>query len=111
MLAEMNDERFKLGHVSKGMEIYNSEEFKWLLSASVAESLPGCSECAFLPFCGSDPVFNVATQDDPVGHRPTNDFCTKHIGIFNHLFSLLKMNDHKMRKKHPNEIKYASLIN
>ncbi len=60
---------------------------------SVVESLPGCADCAFLAYCGADPVFNYATQGDPVGHRPTSAFCHKNMSIIRHLFSLWATED------------------
>ncbi len=57
------------------------------------ETLPGCSECAYLPFCGADPVRNWATQGDIVGHRPTSEFCRKHKAIFDLLFERLLSDD------------------
>lgn len=94
MLAEMGDTRFCLGTVETPYtELMQSEAMAGLLSAGVAESLPGCSDCAFLPYCGADPVYAVATQGDPVGHRPTSGFCTKQTGMFHLLFRLLHDRD------------------
>jgi uncharacterized protein len=56
-------------------------------------ALPQCTECAFLPFCGSDPVYNWATQRDIVGHRPTSGFCRKHMALFRHLIDCIESGD------------------
>ncbi len=67
MLAEMNDRTFRLGnvHADTWEEIMTSDA---LLEPSRKQlsraALPMCSECAFQPFCGSDPVFHHATQGD-----------------------------------------------
>jgi His-Xaa-Ser system radical SAM maturase HxsB len=94
MLAEMGDRRLCLGTVATPYKaLLQSEAMKWLLAAGVAESLPGCSDCAFLPYCGADPVYALAKQGDPVGHRPTSEFSKKQIGIFRMLFRLLHDRD------------------
>jgi His-Xaa-Ser system radical SAM maturase HxsB len=94
MLAEMGDTRFCLGSVETPYrELMQSEAMQVLLAAGVAESLPGCADCAFVPYCGADPVYALATQGDPVGHRPTSAFCTKQTGMFRILFRLLHDKD------------------
>jgi His-Xaa-Ser system radical SAM maturase HxsB len=91
MLAEMGDRSFRLGnvHTDAYEDIFGGEVLHDLVRRSIAEALPGCSDCAFLPYCGADPVFHHRTQRDLVGHRPTSAFCTKNMGILRHLFNLL----------------------
>jgi His-Xaa-Ser system radical SAM maturase HxsB len=95
MLAEMGDRSFRLGNVATHTyeEIFAGPLARCLVEGSCAETLPGCSECAFVPYCGSDPVFHWATQGDPVGHRPTSAFCAKHMGVFRHLLQLIRSGD------------------
>jgi His-Xaa-Ser system radical SAM maturase HxsB len=95
MLAEMGDKSFRLGNVhSDGFEqVFGGEALRGLVQSSILEALPGCSECAFLPYCGADPIFHWRTQGDVVGHRPTSFFCQKNMGIFRHLFELLRGDD------------------
>lgn len=94
MLAETDDDRFVLGTCDQSLpELLGSEAMRWTLAAGVAELLPGCHDCAYQPFCGADPVFHAGQQGDPVGHRPSSDFCKKHMGLFDHLFGLLVEND------------------
>ena len=64
-----------------------------LVATSCLETLPGCSECAFAPYCGADPIYHWVTQRDPVGHRPSSGFCQKNMAIFKHLFNLLRSGD------------------
>ena len=66
-----------------------SPAMRWLATGAVAENLPGCSTCAFVPFCGSDPVYHATVQGDPVGDRTTSDFCLKHKSLFTLLFNRL----------------------
>jgi uncharacterized protein len=95
MLAEMGDRTFRLGNVHEdGYEqIFGSETLRWITAGSVLETLPGCADCAFLPYCGSDPIYHYRSQGDIVGHRPTSAFCTKNMGILRHLFRLLREED------------------
>ena len=94
MLAEMGDQSFCLGHVSQPYRsLMQSEAVQLILASGIAESLPGCSDCVFLPYCGADPVYALARQGDPVGHRPTSGFCHKQTGMFRILFSLLHKQD------------------
>jgi His-Xaa-Ser system radical SAM maturase HxsB len=91
MLAEMGDQRFRLGNVHSDdyQQIFNGRRITSLVESSVVETLPGCSDCAFQTFCGADPIFNYTTQRDMVGHRPTSAFCRRNMEIIRHLFSLL----------------------
>jgi uncharacterized protein len=90
MLAEMGDTRFRLGnvHADSYEEIFGGELLRSLVASSCVESMPGCADCAFQPYCGSDPVFNYATQGDVVGHRPTSDFHKKNLFVIRHLLDL-----------------------
>jgi His-Xaa-Ser system radical SAM maturase HxsB len=95
MLAEMGDYTFRLGNVHEHShrDIFTGEPFLNLVAASCNEGLPGCSDCAFQPYCGSDPVFNHATQGDLWGHRPTSDFCRRNMELIKHLFDLISRQD------------------
>ena len=94
MLAEMGDDRFRMGSVHDRLEtLIESDAMRIIEEAGDAQQLPGCSECAFVPYCGADPVFHVATQNDPVGHRPTSEFCRRQTGLFRLIFELLADRD------------------
>jgi uncharacterized protein len=90
MLAEMQDTSFRLGNVHRDSyeTIFGGPALRSLANASVLETLPGCHECAFASYCGADPIWNWATQSDPVGHRPTSQFCAKNMGVIRHLLTL-----------------------
>lgn len=92
MLAEMGDKSFRLGNVHQNSweEIMTSSALLDALESSYTGSVPMCSECAFEPYCGADPVFHHATQGDVVGHKPTSAFCRRNMAIFKHLISLLE---------------------
>lgn len=95
MLAEMGDKNFYLGNVFEHSfdDIYQQNALQAIIEDSCAESMTGCNECAFLPYCGADPLFNYVTQLDHYGHRPSSDFCTKQTAIFNFLFEKIAKND------------------
>jgi His-Xaa-Ser system radical SAM maturase HxsB len=95
MLAAMGDTRFRLGNVHRDSyeAIFGGDTLRRIIAASVAESIPGCADCAFLPWCGADPVHHYATTGDLVPHIPTSDFHEKNFFIIKHLLSLLERDD------------------
>jgi hypothetical protein len=56
----------------------------------MSECTPCCDDCAFEPYCGTDPVFHHATQGDFVGHRPTSSFCMRNMFVFKLLLRILE---------------------
>jgi His-Xaa-Ser system radical SAM maturase HxsB len=99
MLAEMKDFTFRLGHLDHDSyeDIFYGEKARQIVEAGTNESLPGCSDCAFQPYCGADPVHNHATQGDMVGYRPTSTFCQRNMEIIRYLIELMD-SDKKIRK-------------
>jgi His-Xaa-Ser system radical SAM maturase HxsB len=91
MLAESKDYTFKLGHLdhSSYHELFYGEKAQELAAVLCNESLPGCSECAFQAYCGSDPIHNYATQGDIWGYRPTSTFCQKNMELIRYLIELM----------------------
>lgn len=92
MLAEMNDTTFLLGNVHSNTykEIFLSNSLLDPLEESITESSPQCRDCAFQPFCGSDPVYHHATQGDIVGHKALSGFCQRNMAIMRRLVTLLE---------------------
>lgn len=91
MLAAMGDDRFALGRIEQPIRQWlASDAMQEILTAGVAEALPGCMDCAYLPLCGADPIDHFARQADLVGHRPTSDFCTKQMGLFDLLIERME---------------------
>lgn len=92
MLAEMGDKTFRLGNLSTDRyeDIIYSDKLLDALEQSFAASAPMCSDCAFEPFCGSDPVYHHATQGDFVGKKPLSDFCNRHMAMCRHLITLMR---------------------
>ena len=99
MLAEMGDTTFRIGnvHTDAYEEIFLSDALLDALEASYTGSVPMCTDCAFEPFCGADPVFHHATQRDIVGHKPTSGFCNRNLAIFRYLIQLIR-SDQEVRR-------------
>ncbi len=95
MLAEMGHSRFRLGnlHADSYEAVFGGWRIRDLVEESCVESIPGCSDCAFQPWCGADPAFHYATQGDAVGHRPTSEFHKRNDFIIRHLLRLYREDD------------------
>ncbi|RWA81736.1 MAG: His-Xaa-Ser system radical SAM maturase HxsB [Mesorhizobium sp.] len=92
MLAEMGDKTFLLGSVHQNTyaEIFGADALLDPIEQSFAGSVPMCSECAYEPFCGSDPVFHTATHGDFVGLKTRSGFCNRNMSIFKRLIALME---------------------
>ena len=92
MLAEMGDKKFRLGniHQDRYEDMILSDVLLDAIEESFTLSAPMCSDCAFEPFCGSEPVYHHATQGDFVGKKPLSDFCKRNMAIFRHLVELMR---------------------
>jgi uncharacterized protein len=95
MLAEMGDKTFRIGNVHRDRyeDIMTSDALLGPIEQSFAASVPMCSDCAFEPFCGADPVFHYATQGDVVGRKPISAFCMRNMAIFRRLITLMRGDD------------------
>jgi uncharacterized protein len=84
MLAEMGDTTFRLGnlHSDSYEEIMLSEALLAPLEESFTGSAPMCVDCAFEPYCGSDPTYHHATSGDFLGRKPNSGFCRRNMAIF-----------------------------
>ncbi|EPC4025506.1 His-Xaa-Ser system radical SAM maturase HxsB [Aeromonas salmonicida] len=99
MLAEMDDDTFLLGNVIKDdyQSLFFGEGMQLVASAALNESLTGCSDCAFSPFCGAEPVRRHQTQGDVIGHRPTDAYCHRNREIIKHVISLWIHSDTRVK--------------
>jgi His-Xaa-Ser system radical SAM maturase HxsB len=99
MLHQMGDPMFLLGDLDADGygDLIESDVVRSVCLASCLEGLPGCSDCAYLPYCGSCPVFNYATQGSIFGRMPENQKCKLHMGILDYLFGLLAKDDPQLR--------------
>ncbi|HYW76515.1 MAG TPA: His-Xaa-Ser system radical SAM maturase HxsB [Gammaproteobacteria bacterium] len=92
MLAEMGDETFRLGDVHKDSyeQILLNPTLHAVLEESLTYGAPECYQCAFQPFCGSDPVYHHATQGDWVGHKAFSAFCARTQQVTSYLIHKLE---------------------
>ncbi|WP_081619396.1 His-Xaa-Ser system radical SAM maturase HxsB [Thioalkalivibrio sp. ALE30] len=92
MLAEMGDETFRLGdvHSNSYEQLMLNPTLLDVLEATVSESIPECYECAFRPYCGTDPVYHHTTQGDWVGHKASSSFCARTKSIVGYLIQKLE---------------------
>jgi His-Xaa-Ser system radical SAM maturase HxsB len=100
MLAEMGDSAFLLGRLQTNTyeEMFGGTVLRSLVEASIVESIPHCSDCAFQAYCGADPIENYATQGTLLGHRPTSSFCRRNMERIKHLLSLYHDGDDFTRR-------------
>ena len=98
MLGEMGDKKFVLGNVHKDSyeEIFNNNLIKSITENTFLETLPECCDCAFLPFCGADPVRNYLEQKDIIGNKMNSASCRKNKLILNYLLKLIRENDEEI---------------
>lgn len=91
MLAEMGVKEFCLGNLLDNSydEMILSDTLLDTIDDSFAYSNPMCSDCAYIEYCGSDPVFHFATQDDVVGRKPESEFCNRNMSIFKLLIKMM----------------------
>ncbi len=99
MLAEMGDYTFRLGNILEQSyeEIILSDQLLDALEDSFTLSAPMCSDCAFEPYCGSEPVYHHAMHKDLVGRKPESSFCKRNMSIFKHLIELMENDEDTKR--------------
>jgi His-Xaa-Ser system radical SAM maturase HxsB len=99
MLAEMGDHTFQLGNILNDSyeDIILSDKLIGILEDTYTQSVPMCSDCAFEPYCGADPVYHHAIHKDTIGRKPESAFCHKNMSIFKHIVELMR-NDEKTKE-------------
>lgn len=92
MVSETGDQAFCLGNVFENtyQEVIRSQPCKATCAASVVESIPGCCDCVYQPYCGVCPVINYAMDGDIFPRRGNGYRCQIYGGILDFLFSLLR---------------------
>ena len=96
MIAETGDEAFLIGNVLKDPydKWISSSCCKAVCSASLLETIPGCCDCVFKPYCGVCPVVNYAINGS-ITHV-SRDRCEIYKGILSILFNLLIEGDEQI---------------
>lgn len=91
MLGEMHDDAFLLGNVDDAFEkLMDNTTTKSLCAASCLIGASGCEDCAYLPYCGTCPVYNYAEQGNILGQMPTNERCRISKATLDYLFGLMQ---------------------
>ncbi len=100
MQAEMGHKEFRLGNINYDSyeDVISNDFMLDSIEKSISISCPKCSTCAFLPYCGSDPVYHLATQNNVVGNKQLSGFCKKNMGIFKHLIKLIEFGDEETKR-------------
>ena len=91
MVAEMGDQMFCLGNVNYSTydDLMENRVCKVTCQASVLESLPGCCDCVYHPYCRVCPVISYAS-DNSIYTRESNVYrCKIYKGILDILFEIL----------------------
>jgi len=91
MLAEMGYPDLRLGKVSDSLQqLMAGPAAKFIEAHGVAEAQPGCTDCAFVPYCGADPIDRFFTMRVKHGTRLSGKFCRRNMQAFWTIFTLLR---------------------
>lgn len=99
MLAEMGDDTFKIGNVFKDNydSIIDSKVCQATCKYSILEGLPQCSDCVYLPYCGTCPVINYAFEKDLIMRDAHGNYrCEIYKGMLDVMFNLLQDEENKI---------------
>ena len=91
MIAEGGDCAFKLGDVfnSKYQDLMSTGTCLATCAASSIETIPGCCDCVYQPYCGVCPVINYAHNGDIFTKDFRNYRCQIYGGMLDCIFELL----------------------
>ena len=91
MISESGDQSFRLGNVYEDsyQDIVSSSTCKATCAASITESIPGCCDCVYQPYCGICPVVSYARDGDIFPRAPGGYRCRIYKGMLDYLFSIL----------------------
>ncbi len=92
MLSQEGNELFKLGNVASTRynEVIEHAANRACALSTTLEAQPLCSQCAYKPYCGACPVFNVETQGSLWGQMPSNGRCETYLRLFDYIFEKLR---------------------
>ena len=95
MLAAMGDRTLELGKSAAldGPGVVRHPTVKAMAVASLLDSLPACSDCWNLPYCGVCPVHAYKEDGDLFGQRPASRWCREKMGVSRLLFERLADDD------------------
>ena len=92
MLAEMGDGALCIGDLRNKSyaELMSSDALADQIGQSFGYTASRCDQCAYLPYCGSDPSYHYATQKDFMGNKNYSGFCERQMGVIEHVFEMLE---------------------
>lgn len=95
MLYEMGKDTFCLGNVYEHSynEIVENGICRTVCAASILETIPGCCDCVYQPYCGTCPVVNFARDNDVIEKTPRGYKCKIYSGMLDSLFEYFLEND------------------
>lgn len=91
MLHASGDATFTIGDVRENTyrEMMGHDTVRALALASNLDAQPGCTTCAYNPYCGVCPVHSYRTQGSIFGRMPESTLCMVYMGIQDYLFERL----------------------
>lgn len=100
MMAEMGDQHFRMGNIFENSreELFFGPVMQELATAGVNDCLPVCSDCAFAPYCGADPIRRYQVTGSVFGHPGKDDFCQKNKGIISMIIKKFTEGDQDTRR-------------
>ena len=91
MLAMGGDDLFRIGTVDDPVEkVMSADAVRGCKCASLLNVQPMCSRCVYMPYCGTCPVFNYASQGSLAGNMASNARCKVNKGQLDLIFGLLE---------------------
>jgi His-Xaa-Ser system radical SAM maturase HxsB len=95
MFGAMGNSAFRLGNVYEHSysELIDSPTCKAACVASTLESIPGCCDCVYQPYCGLCPVVSLACNGDIFPAYAKDYHCSVFRGMIQALFEILRHND------------------
>ena len=93
LAAGAEEELFHIGHVQNAIyaEITSHDVIRSMTVASVLEGHPGCVNCAYLPFCGVSPEYNLLHQQSLSGRMLESSWCKFMLVLHDFVFDRLRL--------------------
>jgi His-Xaa-Ser system radical SAM maturase HxsB len=95
MLHEMGDDMFLLGDVrsARYRDLVGHPTVRAVVIAGNRDALPDCVDCAYNPYCGTDPIHTYKLQGSVFGRMRDSPVCFVHKHIQDYLFDKLATAD------------------
>lgn len=95
MIDRAGDDLFAIGDVANDTysAVITNPTVRAMSLASTLDGQPGCTNCAYKPWCGVCPVHNYSEQGSIHGRMADSSWCTKHMGILDDLMARIRRAD------------------